>query len=429
MATITFRIQGKKNPSAIYLRFKDGNVLDIEAKTGLLVNPENWDKKKRCIRNVLNVPNRVEINNKLSKLSLSIIDAYNISFSSGEVINRKWLEKYIFDFFHRPETLDSGKVDETKIYFSKFCQDWLNTKSPKHKVSANKFMDETTIGHYQQVLDNWVEFEKNELYLIKNITNELLDNFSIFLSNNKGYAQATAKRKIGRVKFFLQRAESENLQVNKNYKERIFVQEEDVEYKEPYLSEDEINAIFKYNFSDDKYMEAVRDNFIIGLWSGLRISDFLTRLNVKNINDGFIKIKTFKTNTWVTIPIHPQVEFILNKRNGNLPNKIPSQKFNRKIKIIAQLCDIDVEMIGGVVKIDPLTGIKRKVIGVYKKYELVTSHIARRSFATNLFGKIPNKTLIDICGWSSEDMLMTYNKTTNMESAMVLKKYWENQKN
>jgi len=77
----------------------------------------------------------------------------------------------------------------------------------------------------------------------------------------------------------------------------------------------------------------------------LRISDFLTRLNVKNINDGFIKIKTFKTNTWVTIPIHPQVDFILKKRNGSLPSKISEQKLSKKIKLIAQLCNIDVEMI------------------------------------------------------------------------------------
>lgn len=425
MATITFRIQGKKNTSAIYLRFKDGNILDIETKTGLLVNPENWDKKKRCIRNVLNVPNRVEINNKLSKLSLSIIDAYNVSFSNGEVINRKWLEKYIFDFFHRPETLDSGKIDETKIYFSKFCQDWLNTKAPKHKVSANKFMDETTIGHYQQVLDNWVEFEKNELYFIKNITNELLDNFSIFLSNNKGYAQATSKRKIGRIKFFLQRAEAENLQVNKNYKERIFVQEEEVEYKQPYLNEDEINAIFKFKLEYNCPMDHVRDNLIIGLWSSLRVSDFLTRLNVSNIEEGFIKIKTMKTKTFVNIPIHPQVAYILNKRNGSLPNKIAEQDFNEQIKILARIVGIDDLMIGGVVKVNPKTKIKRKVIGKYNKWELVTSHICRRSFCTNLFGKIDDNVIMSVAGWKSRDQMYEYNKQTNMESAIVLKKYWE----
>ena len=174
-------------------------------------------------------------------------------------------------------------------------------------------------------------------------------------------------------------------------------------------------------------MDNIRDNFVVGLWSGLRISDFLTRLDILNIQDGFIKIKTKKTSTKVAIPIHSQVAAILKKRNGKLPSKISEQKFNDKIKIIAQLCDIDEEMIGGVVQVDDKTKVKRKVIGSYKKYELVTSHICRRSFATNLFGKIPNKVLIDICGWSNEEMLFNYNKTTNMESAIVLQKHWENQ--
>ena len=135
-----------------------------------------------------------------------------------------------------------------------------------------------------------------------------------------------------------------------------------------------------------------------------------------------------KTKTLVNIPIHPQVEQILKKRNGNLPGKISEQKFNKKIKILAMLCGIDEEMVGGISIVDEKTKIKRKVIGVYKKHLLVTSHIARRSFCTNLFGKVPNKTIIDVCGWSSEDMLFKYNKTTNMESALVLKKHWENQK-
>jgi integrase len=263
---------------------------------------------------------------------------------------------------------------------------------------------------------------------LADLSNDLLDRFSIYLSDDKGYAEKTTKRKIGRIKFFCQRAESENLAINKNYKERIFVKEEETEYKQPYLNEEEIKNIFKFDFSHDEVMDNVRDNFVIGLWTGLRVSDFLTRLDVSNIDDGFINIKTMKTKTKVTIPIHSQVAAILKKRNGNLPSKISEQKFNDKIKIIAQLCDIDEEMIGGVVKVDEKTKIKRKVIGVYKKWELVTSHIARRSFCTNLFGKVPNKILMDVCGWANEEMLFKYNKQTKMESALVLKKHWDNQK-
>lgn len=428
MATINFRIKSKSNPSPIYIRFRDKKIFDIETKTGLLINPIFWDIPKQRIRNVIDVPNRNEINEKIAKLPIHIIDAYNKAYLSGEIITKIWLDKVISNFFNRPELTNSGTIDETKIYFSNYAQDWIDNKAKTFKVSANKYMDDTTKNHYQQVLNNFKEFEgKNKVKLV-DLSNDLLDKFSIYLSDEKGYAEKTTKRKIGRIKFFCQRAESENLAINKNYKERIFVKEEETEYKQPYLNEEEIKKIFKFDFSHDEVMDNVRDNFIIGLRTSLRISDFLTRLNVSNIEDGFIKIKTMKTKTFVTIPIHSQVAAILKKRNGNLPSKISEQKFNDKIKIIAQLCDIDEEMIGGVVKVDEKTKIKRKVIGTYKKWELVTSHIARRSFCTNLFGKVPNKTLMDVCGWANEEMLFNYNKQTKMESALVLKKHWDNQK-
>ena len=428
MATINFRIKSKSNPSPIYIRFRDKKIFDIETKTGLLINPIFWDIPKQRIRNVIDVPNRNEINEKIAKLPIQIIDAYNQAYLSGEIITKIWLDKVISAFFNRPELTNSGAIDETKIYFSTYAQDWIDNKAKTFKVSANKYMDDTTKGHYQQVLNNFKEFEGKNKVKLADLSNDLLDKFSIYLSDDKGYAEKTTKRKIGRIKFFCQRAESENLAINKNYKERIFVKEEETEYKQPYLNEEEIKNIFKFDFSHDEVMDNVRDNFVIGLWTGLRVSDFLTRLDVSNIEDGFIKIKTMKTKTKVTIPIHSQVAAILKKRNGNLPSKISEQKFNDKIKIIAQLCDIDEEMIGGVVKVDPKTKIKRKVIDTYKKYELVTSHICRRSFATNLFGKVPNKTIMDLCGWANEEMLFNYNKQTKMESALVLKKHWDNQK-
>ncbi|WGK93749.1 MULTISPECIES: tyrosine-type recombinase/integrase [Flavobacterium] len=425
MATINFRVKSNSNPSPIYLRFKDKKIFDIETKTGLIINPIFWDIPKQKIRNVIDVPNRNEINEKLTLLPIHLINMYNQSYSSGEVISKNWVDKVIGDFFNRPKLTEEGVIDETKIYFTSYAQDWLDNKAKKFKVSANKYMDDTTIAHYQQVLNNFKDFEGKNKVKLTDLSNDFLDRFSIYLSDVKSYAEKTTKRKIGRIKFFCQRAESENISINKNYKERIFVKEEELEYKQPYLNEAEINKIFKFDFSHDKLMENVRDNFIIGLWTGLRVSDFLTRLDVSNIDDGFINIKTMKTKTKVTIPIHSQVAEILKKRNGNLPSKISEQKFNDKIKIIAQLCDIDEEMIGGVVKVDKKTKIKRKVIGTYKKWELVTSHICRRSFATNLFGKVPNKTLLDVCGWANEEMLFNYNKQTKMESALVLKKHWE----
>lgn len=153
---------------------------------------------------------------------------------------------------------------------------------------------------------------------------------------------------------------------------------------------------------------------------------FSERLNIDNIKDGFIEIKTKKTNTNVAIPLHWQVKEILKKYNGNLPPKVHEHFFNKKIKEIAKELNFNQVMEGGIQKITEEGG-QRKVFGKYQKWELITSHICRRSFATNLIGKVPNQVIMDVAGWSNEKQMFDYNKTTNKESANELKLYWENE--
>lgn len=429
MATVNLKLNSKKNPANIYIRFVNGKMIDIERPTGIFVNPGNWDFKNQKIKNVIEVTNRDKINTDLSKLKIFILDEYNLDFLTGAIIDGIWLTNTISKFQNRPK----GEIKKANlainVYLSDYAQNWLNTKAPKHKVSANKYMDERTIGHYQQVLDNFVDFQGKNKIALKNITGEVLDSFSEYLTEKQGYSSSTSMRKLSRIKFFCERAEEDNLEVNKNYKMRVFVSKEKTNYKHPYLNETEINKIFKYDFSHDPTLDNVRDNLIIGLWTGLRISDFLTRLDISNFEDGFIEITPDKTETYginVSIPIHWMIDSILKKRNGQLPKKISEQKFNEYIKIIGQIVEIDNEIFGGIVKIDEETKKKRKAIGIYKKYLLITSHICRRSFATNLFGKVPNKVIMDVAGWKSEKQMFEYIKQTNRESAIILKEHYNN---
>ena len=44
---------------------------------------------------------------------------------------------------------------------------------------------------------------------------------------------------------------------------------------------------------------------------------------------------------------------------------------------------------------DEKSKMTRKKSGIYAKHELVTTHICRRSFATNFYGDIPTALLIN----------------------------------
>ena len=66
----------------------------------------------------------------------------------------------------------------------------------------------------------------------------------------------------------------------------------------------------------------------------------------------------------------------------------------------------------------------RRVESIYPKYELVTSHIGRRSFATNYYGDIPTSYLIYVTGHSSEVMFLNYIGKSNKDMALELTKYF-----
>jgi integrase len=69
--------------------------------------------------------------------------------------------------------------------------------------------------------------------------------------------------------------------------------------------------------------------------------------------------------------------------------------------------------------------IHRKKFGKYPKYELVSSHVCRRSFATNLYGKIDTLTIMKITGHKTEKQFLEYIKITPKEYAEKLKDFWK----
>ncbi len=132
-----------------------------------------------------------------------------------------------------------------------------------------------------------------------------------------------------------------------------------------------------------------------------------------------------KTNKIMTIPLHKKVLEILEKRNGEFPYSISDQKYNDFIKTVCQIAKIDKLVVGSKkVETKLKSGIFRKKTDSYKKYELVSSHIGRRSFATNFYGKIPTTYLIYVTGHATETMFLTYIGKSNKDIAMELTNYF-----
>lgn len=397
-----------------------GRKIDVCKKLEISIEKQYWDPKNEKIKNTYKLDNRDRINAKLYSLKSKLTDKFNFDNINGEIIDSQWLELSINQFFNRTtSTSKNGKLQPHKIYFFDFCKYFLENESGN--------INESSLKHYNVFVElhlaNFLK-EKNLLKIkIKEVSNKVVENFVNYMSDNN-YSYDSTKRHSIRFKFFLNKAENMNLEVDKSYKERIFVKTKKEEVKEIYLNEKEIETIYNLDYSTNQHLDNVRDNFIIGLYTGLRVSDFNNNLNQSNIVDGFIEIKTKKTSTLVSIPLHKFIVEILNKRSGQLPKKINDVQFNESIKTIC--FDAGINEITPGLLFDAKT--KRNKLGNYEKYKLVSSHICRRSFATNLFGKVPNHVIQAVGGWATETMMLHYIKKSSREQGEELKKYWENNK-
>ena len=170
-------------------------------------------------------------------------------------------------------------------------------------------------------------------------------------------------------------------------------------------------------------MERVRDLFIVGAYTGLRFSD-LTNIRPENIRNGMISIEQHKTDGKVVIPCHKIVTSILNKYNGTLPRSVLNQKMNDYIKEVCQLVGLDELVTKSITK-----GGKR-IINSHKKYEIISTHTARRSFATNAYKKgVPTITIMKITGHCTEKAFLKYIKLSKEEHADILLKIWNGYSN
>jgi integrase len=445
MATVHFQILSKKNPSNLYCRLLNGRKTDVRRSINVFVNPKYWDFKREIIKNITSVKNRDFINKKLAQLKIEIIDAYNSASITGEIVDGEWMKSVIDNFFNRPKLDKTQKKSNHTLYYVEFAEWWMEHKSRSWLTSAGSYMSEKSRKEYLSFIELFKFFSGTSKIKLSNSGNAMITEFLSFLVKNL-YSENTIKNYVKKSKFFFERAKEEGFKVDYSYTKRVYVPKSE-KILHPFLNPKEIEIIYNLKINNEK-LDNARDNLIIGCWTGLRVGDYLKRLDVSNIIDGFIKIETEKFATKVVIPIHPMVEAILKKRNGRFPAKTSLSIFGTQIKVVCKLAGINQKMKGTILKElgsidlkkrnlqeDKLyKGSKNKIIrnvtDIYYKYELVTSHICRRSFLTNHIDNddISKSTLKAIGGWKDHKTMLSYNKQSNTEYARKLEKSWKKNK-
>lgn len=433
MATINYRINKKavNDPTKVYVRFR-GKDFDCEVPTEILVFKKDWSESKQKIKNTASTDKiRKEIDGSLKELEDFIFNSYNKDYKEGKNINSIWLKLQINLYSNQPTNTE----EDINVFLTAYANKFIEESKSRTNRRTGKKLNNRTILDFSDTLNKIKAYENFTGKKVKfsDIDLKFHTDFTAFLRNKHLLGENTIGAKIDNVKSFIRDAEINKVKVNLEYKSKKFYSPS-FKPKDIYFDEKEILVIKNHPFEFDSYLDNARDWLIIGLWTGLRVSDILG-LTKKDLKGDFIDNTNFKTDIEVTIPIHPFIKEILNKRKGEFPRKISDQNFNDYIKIVAKESGITERVEGSkmcavkdekdnLILDEKGNKMFRKQEGTYYKYELVTSHICRRSFASNLYGKLDTLTIMKITGHSTEKQFLDYIKTTPKQHAEKLSKLW-----
>jgi integrase len=184
-----------------------------------------------------------------------------------------------------------------------------------------------------------------------------------------------------------------------------------------YLDEQELSQLAAVELATEK-SRIVRDQFLLMSWCGVRYSDLpkLCRKNIVEREFGrYFQLTTQKTSTSVSIPILPPAEEILERYNYEMPKPVTRATFIRKIREISLAAGITAK-----VKTERTVGGKC-VETISEKWELVTPHTARRSFATNMYKRgLPSIMIMKITGHKSEKNFLRYIRVSAEENCEMM---------
>ena len=395
MSKIGFRIKSTSNKAAtIYVNMRPMNFKVLEIRTGLTVLPNEWSQAKQRAKG--RDINCMTLNTALSDLSAYIYSSYNKLQISGGGVSLDWFKKCVDSFFNR--------VDETDI---QIVNNFYSIFLERMKTDSSKSVGyrENTIKSYETFKLLLEEYQQNIGLSLKfsDLDKDLFEDFFSWLLHKKKYKASYVNRTITRLKTVCKEAASYGVNVNPYYnlyKPRTIRAERYLNI----LTQDDIEKIKNFYPTQD-YLINTKKWTLIGLYIGQRISDLLKleQKDIRQIENGVLLINISQQKTGKNITAGIKDPYVVDILLNHFPRRIGSQSYNRFIKDLCQVAGIDDEVEGYKV----IEGRKKLVGG--KKYEFITSHDLRRSFATNSFYRnIPVSIIMGITGHSKESTFFDY---------------------
>lgn len=240
---------------------------------------------------------------------------------------------------------------------------------------------------------------------------EFLDDFIVYLED-QGLKHNTIVGYIRKIQTLVRRAAQYNYAIDITYSE---INLECEPTNAVFLSMNEISRIYYYKFEKQdkrKAKERIRDLFVLGCLTALRYSDYST-LTKENFQGDYLVKRTKKTNVDVKVPLHDYVKEIYAKYNGKIPNSLCIQYVNKYLKVIMKEIGLNDLITYSYTQGGELRTVTRE------KWELISSHTARRSAATNMYltGRMKTFEIMKLTGHKTEQNFFRYIRLTSDDTA------------
>ncbi|QXP60590.1 site-specific integrase [Olleya sp. HaHaR_3_96] len=392
-----------KEPSAkeetlIYLVY-NYQYKRFKYSTGEKINPKFWNATSQRVKATKQFKEYPEFNSRLDKIENGINNTFRKLLNDGIQPSNNLLKEEL------ENELSDNLVKPKKITFFEFITNYIE-ESKLNKSTGTIKVYNTTFKYLKTYAKKYkpIDFETISL--------EFYNQYLGYLKLENNLSSNTVGKHIKTIKSFLNEATERGINKNLEFRNKRFKTLRE-EADTIYLNIEELEKIEKLNLKANPRLEKVRDLFLIGCYTGLRFSDF-TEINPENIvsNNTVIQVRTKKTGQRVSIPLHKTVRKILEKYKNTLPKAYTNQTMNEYLKEVVSLAGIK-ELIE-----TTITKGGKVEKNVLPKFKLVSTHTARRSFATNLYlAEVPSISIMKITGHKTERSFLQYIRVTQKENA------------
>jgi integrase len=267
-----------------------------------------------------------------------------------------------------------------------------------------------TIEAYRTILSLLTEFINGKRFQVKEIDLVFMNAFEKWLKDVKDTSRNSAIQRTRFILTVLNYCEKEKgLDVSRfrNYKERPSKKRREEIVT---LNPEELQKI-KDLIDLPPHLENARKWLIFSTEVGQRGGDVLN-LTPSNIKDKRLRLTQMKTGKNVVIPLSADMLELMEA----FPEKRAVCTLSRNIKKLCELAKIDTPVV-----------VRRKVDGVetlieVPKYQVVATHVGRRSYATNHYGKLHTSLIMSVTKHSTEKQLIEYVGGTDEDVADAYQK-------